>query len=225
MLIVLIRTFIIYIVVVITMRIMGKQQIGQLQPFEFVIAILIADLAAIPMQNPEAPLMHGIIPILTLLVLQYLLSYVSLKSEVARGVICGKPAILIENGIIVESELKKIRYNINDLLEQLRIKDYPNISDVEFAILETKGELSIIPKSQKRAVMPEDLNIPTQYEGLPITLIIDGVLLEENLPLANIEKSWLLEELQKQNIQTIKETLFATLDTQGNLYVQKKGVR
>ena len=130
------RALILYILVVIVMRIMGKRQIGQLQPFELVIAIMISELAAVPMQNTGIPLVYGIIPILTLLILQLLISYLSIKSIRFRALICGKPAILIEKGRIRESELRKEMYTLNDLLEQLRINNCPNVSDVEYAILE-----------------------------------------------------------------------------------------
>ena len=145
------RALILYILVVIVMRIMGKRQIGQLQPFELVIAIMISELAAVPMQNTGIPLVYGIIPILTLLILQLLISYLSIKSIRFRALICGKPAMLLKKGRIRESELRKEMYTLSDLLEQLRINNCPNVSDVEYAILETSGQLSVIPKSQKKA--------------------------------------------------------------------------
>ena len=178
------RALILYILVVIVMRIMGKRQIGQLQPFELVIAIMISELAAVPMQNTGIPLVYGIIPILTLLILQLLISYLSIKSIRFRALICGKPAILIEKGRIRESELRKEMYTLNDLLEQLRINNCPNVSDVEYAILETNGQLSVIPKSQKRPLTPEDMNIQPQAEGIVVDLIIDGRVLSNNLRIA-----------------------------------------
>ena len=177
MILTLIRTAILFILVVVALRLMGKKQIGKLQPYELVIIIMIADLAAVPMESTGIPLISGVIPILILLVIEVTLSYSSLKSERLRGVLCGTPTVLVENGRIVEGELQRIRYNINDLLEQLRAKNFPNISDIEFAILETSGEISVIPKSQKRPVNPADLNLPTHYEGIPMTLIIDGTVL------------------------------------------------
>jgi len=201
---------------------MGKRQIGQLQPFELVIAIMISELASVPMQNTGIPLINGIIPILTLLVAQITMSFISLKSTKARGVICGKPSILIENGRINEKELRKEMYTINDLLEQLRIKNFQNIADVEFAILETNGQLSVIPKPQKRPVCPEDLNIPTKNEGLPIALIIDGEINYENLAKANHDVYWLKTELNKFGIRNLKDVLFASLDSNGNLFYQER---
>ncbi len=222
MLLIIIRTLILYIAVVIVMRIMGKQEIGQLQPFELVVALMIADLAAIPMQNTGVPLLSGIIPIIILMVAQVALSYISMKSLKARGVICGKPSVVVANGKLVEQELRYLRYNVNDLLEQLRSKNYPNLSDVEFAIVETNGQLSVIPKSQKRALQPEDLQINTQYEGMPLSVIIDGQLNEQNLRRVNLTREWLRTELLKFGIDDFKKVFFASLDTAGKLFYQLK---
>lgn len=215
-----IRAAILYLLVVIIIRIMGKHQIGQLQPYELVITILISELAAVPMQDTDIPLINGIIPILTLLFIQITLSLLSLKSETARRIICGGPSILIENGQIVQRELTRLRYSINDLLEQLRLKNLPNISDVEYAILETSGKLSVIPKSQKRPVNPEDLQIDTPYEGLPLTIIIDGTLKRDNLQKVKLDETWLLNELRNFGLTSWKQVLLATLDSSGKLFIQ-----
>lgn len=222
MLVIFTRTLILYIVVVIAMRIMGKRQIGQLQPFELVIAIMVSELASVPMQNTEIPLLYGIVPILTLLASQLLLSLISLKSLKLRRVICGKPGILIKNGKIDEKALEKELYTVNDLLEQLRIKGFANISDVEFALLETNGQLSIISKSQKRPVNPQDLNINTRYEGLSSDIIADGKILNNNLRAAGLDINWLNTKLSDMNISKASEVIYAGLDTEGNLYIQKK---
>lgn len=225
LLVILIRTLILFLIVVIVMRVMGKRQIGQLQPFELAVAILISELAAVPMQDTGIPLINGIIPILTLLAAQLVMSFISLKSVRARAIICGKPNILIENGKINEKNLRKEMYTLNDLLEQLRIEGSPNIADVEFAILETNGQLSIIPKSQKRPLSPEDLNLSTKYEGLPLDVIVDGNINYKNLKKAQLDQSWLQTELSKLGIDNVKDVLFASLDTDGNLYYQKKSGR
>ncbi|MEJ6949770.1 DUF421 domain-containing protein [Natronospora cellulosivora (SeqCode)] len=222
MFIVIARTIILYSLVIIVLRIMGKRQIGELQPFEFAITIMISALAAIPMEDTGIPLVSSIIPILLLLAFQMALSIITLRSSKARAIICGKPRILIENGKLVEEELKNSRVNLNDLFEQLRLKGYPNISDVEFAILETNGKISVIPKSQKRPVNPEDLNIPTKYEGLSHSLVIDGEIQDYNLKKLNLNKEWLRAELAKYNIEDPSDTFFAALDTSGNLIYQKK---
>ncbi|NLW45449.1 MAG: DUF421 domain-containing protein [Syntrophomonadaceae bacterium] len=222
MLLVILRTVILFTVVVVFLRLMGKRQIGQLQPYELAIVILISELAVIPMENTSIPIMGGLIPIFVLFTAQVLLAYISLKSEKARGLICGTPSVLIENSRIVEAEMRRQRYNINDLLEQLRSKNVVNLSDVEYAILETSGELSVILKSQKRPLTPEDLNIPTAYEGLPTTLIIDGFVFRDNLQKINLSEEWLMTELSKLGVKTPRDVLFSYIDTQGNLFCQKK---
>ncbi|MEN6350380.1 MAG: DUF421 domain-containing protein [Syntrophomonas sp.] len=222
MILVIIRTLILYTTTVLLLRIMGKRQIGQLQPYELVVIIMISELAAIPMQNTGIPILNGIIPIIILVAAEISLSYISLKSERARGLICGKPSILIENSKIVEPELKRLRYNINDLLEQLRLKNAPDIADVEYAILETSGQLSVILKSEKRPVQPKDINVLPLAEFLPITLIIDGQIVQQNLTKMNIDMNWLQRKLAESGIHSPKEILFATLDTHGNLYYQVK---
>jgi uncharacterized membrane protein YcaP (DUF421 family) len=222
MILVIIRTLILYISTVVLLRIMGKRQIGQLQPYELVVIIMISELAAIPMQNTGIPIIHGIIPIFILFAFEVILSYISLKSEKARGLICGKPSILIENSRIIESELRRSRLNINDLLEQLRLKNAADLADVEFAILETSGQLSIILKSDRRPVEPKDLNLAPAYEGLPITLVIDGRLMKDNLSKSKHDTIWLQGELTKAGIKDIKDVLFAGLDTRGDFFCQEK---
>jgi len=182
-----------------------------------------ADLAAVPMGNVGIPLLSGIIPILTLLLAQLVLSYLTLKSEKARSIICGMPTVLIENGKIIESALKKTRCNLNDLLEQLRLHNITDVSDVEFAILETCGQISVIPKSQKRALTPEDMKVPTAYEGLPITLIMDGKINYKNLAKTDLSSDWLINYFKKKGVENIKEVFFASLDSKGKIFYQLKG--
>ncbi len=145
-----------------------------------------------------------------------------MKSLRARAIICGTPTILIEKGKILTSQLQKERYNINDLLEELRVKGYPNIADVEYAILETNGSLSVIPKSCKKPVTPQDLNLTPQYEGLPLPIIIDGRIMHQNMQKAGIDMEWLNEQLKMWKIQNVKEVLFASLDTNKVLTVYRK---
>ncbi|MGF7429848.1 DUF421 domain-containing protein [Thermoanaerobacterium thermosaccharolyticum] len=222
MLIIFFRTLILYFLVVVVMRIMGKQQIGQLQPYELVVAIMIADLVAVPMQNKGIPLLTGIIPIFTLLISQLFLSYISMKSLRGREMICGKPTVLIDKGKILTKELQKERYNINDLLEELRVMGYPNIADVEYAILETNGCLSVIPKVDKRPVTPNDLNIKPQYEGLPLPIIIDGNIIHQNMKIANVDMKWLNDQLKMWNVNNIENIILASLDPNKVLTVYKK---
>lgn len=222
MLVVFIRTLILYIVVIIAMRIMGKRQIGQLQPFELAVAIMISDLASVPMQNTGIPLINGIIPILTMLAAQILISFISLKSTRARKIICGRPSILISAGRINEKVFRNELYTLNDLLEQLRSKDIYSIADVEYAILEPNGQLSVVPKGSKRNVTPKDLNIAVKSEAPAIDLVIDGDLIVSNLKNANLDKPMLEMELNKIGIKRIKDVLFASMDSDGKLFCQAK---
>lgn len=222
MLVVFIRTLILYIVVIIAMRIMGKRQIGQLQPFELAVAIMISELASVPMQNTGIPLVNGIIPILTMLAAQIRISFISLKSTKARTIFCGRPSVLISGGKIMEQVFRQELYTLNDLLEQLRNKDIYNIADVEYAILETNGQLSVIPKAGKSTIIREDLNISGKYEAPAIEIIIDGDLIEENLKLANFSKAKLESELKKMNIKSTKDVFFACVGSDGQLFCQEK---
>jgi len=216
------RTAILYLAAVVVIRIMGKRQIGQLQPFELVITIIIAELVVIPMQDKDVPLIEGLVPVFTLLLLQYGVSLLLMKSEGARAIVCGVPSVLVHDGRIVEKELRRLRYNLSDLLEQLRVKDLPNITDVEFAVLETNGDLSVIPKSQKRPLQPEDLKISTSYEGLPLSLIVDGKVKMGSLQKAQLNMEWLQNELQRHGVKRPTDVLYASLSTDGALFVQAR---
>ncbi len=222
MLVIFIRTLILYLIVIIAMRIMGKRQIGQLQPFELAVAIMISELASVPMQNTGIPLLSGIIPILTLLAAQILISFISLKSSKARDIICGRPSLIISSGKINEQVFRNELYTLTDLLEQLRSKDVYNIADVEYAILETNGQLSVVPKASKRKVTAEDLNLSVKYEAPAIDLIIDGDLISKNLERANLDKKTLEVELNKIGIKSIKNVFFASMDSEGKLFCQEK---
>ena len=167
------RAIVLYILVLIAMRLMGKREIGQLQPFEFAIAIMIADLATIPMANTGVPITNGIVPMMGLLAMHLIISMINLKSIKARAIICGKPRILIYRGKIDEKALKKERFTLNELQERLRDKNIVNLGDVEYAILETSGQITVIEKPNKRFVIPEDFGIMPEYEGIPYDLVID----------------------------------------------------
>jgi len=222
MLILALRTIILYFLVILVMRIMGKPQIGQLQPFELVVAIIISELAAASMADPEVPLLNGIIPIITLMLAQVTIAYCTLKSEKARAIVCGRPSILIEKGRIAESELRRLRMNINDLLEQLRVKNFPNISEVDYAIMETNGDLSVIPKGSARPVQTRDLGINAGDPGLPLTLIIDGVTITHNLEKTGLDREKLLSVLQKQGVKDLQDLFFASVDPTGTISWQLK---
>ena len=221
MLITFVRSIILYVIVLVVMRLMGKREIGQLQPFELAIAIMIADLASVPMSEVGIPIINGIIPILSLLVMHLIISFINLKSIKMRQLICGKPSILIYRGKINERVLIKERFTINELQERLRANNINNLADVEYAILETSGQVSIIQKPNKRTTIPEDFNIMPEYEGISYDLVVDGKILNDNLKILNKTYEWLKKEVNKFNIEP-EEALLVTVNAKGDIFCQKK---
>ena len=221
MLITFFRSIILYVIVLIVMRLMGKREIGQLQPFELAISIMIADLATIPMTEIGIPIFNGIIPILGLLFMHLIISIANLKSTKAREIICGKPRILIYRGKIDEKALKKERFTINELQEKLRGNGVVNLGDVEYAILETSGDVTVIQKPDKRTTIPADFNIMPEYEGIPYDLIIDGKIMEKNLKAIGKNYVWLDKQVKKFGIKP-EEALIVTIDGKGQRKRKKK---
>jgi len=216
-----IRTAILYLLVILSIRLMGKRQIGQLQPFELVIAIMISDLASLPMQDTRLPLINGVIAIVTLLVLQIIVSLAQLKIEGARLLFNGKPTILINKGKILINELKHQTININDLMEELRIKGYYNIDDIEYAVLETSGQVSIISKTELTFASKKDMNIKTNQDVIPVTLILDGKVNLKNLNLIKKDYEWLMIKLKGENIYSTDSVFFAFVDAKHKFYCQQ----
>lgn len=224
MLVLVIRTLILYLVVVIALRIMGKRQIGELQPSELVVAIMISDLASVPMQAINIPLISGILPALTLIIAEVVMSFITLKSRTARKFITGEPSVVIYNGHINEQELRKLRFNLNDLLEELRIANYPNVADVEVAVLETNGKLSVIPKTEARPVTVRDLQIQNpDKEGLPYMMVSDGEYNDEEIRRSGKSREWLDKQLHKHHITDVKQVFVASLDINDSLFIQMRG--
>ena len=221
MLIIFIRSILLYIIVLIVMRLMGKREIGQLQPFELAISIMIADLASTPMADTGIPLTNGIIPILALLVMHLVISILNIKSIKARQILCGKHSILIYRGKINEKNLKKERFTVNELEERLRGNNIVNIGDVEYAILETSGQITVIQKPNKRTTIPEDFGIEPEYEGIAYDLIVDGKVMYENLKILKKDYDWLKKQVNKFGILP-EQALLVTIDGKGNFFCQKK---
>ncbi|MBE7022120.1 MAG: DUF421 domain-containing protein [Ruminococcaceae bacterium] len=222
MLVILVRTFILYILVILALRVMGKRQIGQLQPSELVVAMMLSELASIPMESIDVPILLGVIPVITLIIAETTFSFLTLKSRRVRKLLSGSPAILIEKGFVSEEEMRRLRFNIDDLMEELRTAGYANITDVEYAIIESNGALSVIPKSNKRPLTPADLNVSVAYEGVPFLLITDGIVNEKALQTSGHDISWLLEKLNEYNIHDFGDVFIATVDLSGAFFVQKK---
>lgn len=226
MIIVVIRTLILYAVVIAALRIMGKRQIGELQPSELVVAIMISDLATVPMESVDIPLLSGILPVLTLIMAEVITSYISLKSKLVRKFIIGQPSVVIYDGKINEQELERLRFNLDDLLEELRLNGCHDISDVAVAVIETSGKLSVIPRDNARPVTVEDMQLTeVRHDGLPCTVIADGRLNEYELKRSGKTESELFDELKKRGANNISEVFIASIDAEGELFLQLKSER
>ena len=224
MLIIVIRTLILYGAVIVSLRVMGKRQLGELQPSELVVAIMISDLASVPMQDIDIPLMWGILPVLTLLIAEVLLSFISLKSKWARRFLSGEPSIVIYDGTIIESELLRLRFNVNDLLSELRLNGCHDISDVAAAVVETGVKLIVIQKTGARGVTVDDLKRKEiKKEGLPCIIISDGTLNKEELRRSGHSQAWLREELISREIKSAKQVFLLSLNADEEMYIQLKG--
>lgn len=209
-------------VLFILVKIMGKKHISQLTYFDYVVGICIGSLAGNIILEDTSNFFLGVISMMIITCFPILLSYISLKSFTARKLLDGNPTILIQNGKIIEKNLKKTKLDINDILELLRVKNAFNISDVEFAILETSGEISIQLKPNKQPATPSDLNLNVKYQGICTNLIIDGKVIYTNISFINKDTDWLINELKKQNVNSPSEVLLASLDNYGNLHIDKK---
>lgn len=215
------RTLIVFIFVLIAVRLMGKREIGQLQPFELVVIIMIADVASVPMQDINIPLLQGLIPIMSLLVGQLIFSYLNIKIPLFHKLFTGKATILIEKGKILENNLKKQRYSLEGLLEQIRVAGYPDIRDVDYAILETSGQISVIPKTEKNQITVGDMNIQAEYIGYPRVLVLEGKVIENNLVAIKKDEKWLNARMKEIKL-TLDKILVLISDEKGNIYCQKK---
>lgn len=223
MLTIFVRTMILYVVSVAAIRLMGKRQVGQLQPYEFVLALMIAELAASPMENVGTPLLYGIVPILGLLLLHGVGTMLSVKFMPVRRAISGGPSVIIRKGAIQYGEMRRMCYTTSDLLEELRAQGFLNIADVCTAVLETSGKLSVFPFANKRPLTPEDMQQQVDYEDIPMTLVVDGRLQQEHLQKCGLTEGWLWKQLRPIGYSQPEQVLLCSLDTKGMLFVQGKG--
>lgn len=217
-----VRTVVLFFCVVVALRLMGKRQLGEMQPSELVVAIMISDLASVPMQAKGTPLLDGIVPIFTLVVLELLFSVVIMKNEFLRRVITGQPTVIIENGRFVERALGRLRLCVDDVLEQLRLAGYSDLGEVESAIIETNGQLSIIPKEASRPLTCEDMKIYPAQTHIPHTIIADGILRRGNMAGAGVDESWILKELQPYSVTDLSQVFYLSVTDDRKLFVQLK---
>lgn len=222
-LVVIIRSLISFFALLLFVRLMGKQQISELTFFDYVVGITIGSIASTLSVTVNQNTVATLAGMAIWTVLPILLGYLTLQSVWVRKVVEGEATVVIENGKILENNLGKIRLSIDDLVSQLRTKDIFKISDVEFAMFESNGRLSVQKKSQKRTLTPSDLKLDTVYEGLPTNLIEDGVILVDALRSLRLSKAWLSHQLEKVNIQEVEQVSLAQLDTEGNLFVDLYG--
>ena len=217
-----IRTLILYFLLMIGLRILGKRQIGELEPGELVMTMMLSDLAAVPMQDFGLPLLSGIIPILTLLSVSMLLSYVSLKNIRFRELACGTPTVLIKNGKLQQQAMLKNRFTVDELLEELRQQGYSSVSDIKYAILENSGQLSVLPWPDKQPVTPQQLNLQIKDDvTLPTVVINDGRIIQRNLIACGRNDVWLQKELHRQNLKQ-SEVFLLTVDENNTVVCVKK---
>lgn len=211
------RAIVLYLILIAVIRLMGKRQIGQMEASEFVVTMLVADLASIPMQDGGIPLYTGLIPILTVLSMELVLSGLSLRSITFRRILCGKPVILVENGKIIQANLRKTRVTLDELTGHLREKDVLDIQSVQYAILETNGNLSVFPYPKYRPASAKDAGIETSKQSLPITIICDGKLLEKNLALSGKTKTW-VDKVLKSHTAAVEDTCLMTVDSNDHIF-------
>lgn len=215
------RTVLFYVILMVGVRLMGKRQIGQLEPSEFVVTMMVANLATIPMENTDLPIHSGLVPIATILTLEWLFSALTLRSLRLRALFCGKPVILIENGNLLQKNLRKARITLDELTGHLREKDVLDLRSVQYAILETNGNLSVFPFPDARPATAGEANIQTQPQHLPITLISDGRLMTNNLKKSGKDRAWLDRTLRKKKAD-IQSTWLLTVDGGGNVVFYPK---
>ena len=216
MIIAFLRTIILYLLIIAGIRLMGKRQVGELEPSELVLDLIIADLAAVPMQDFGIPLLSGIIPILTLL------SVLTMKSVKFRAIVCGRPSIIVENGRLNQQEMRRNRFTVDELNEELRVQGITDLSTVKYAILETNGRVSVIPYANQRPVTAEQMNLFPDDVGLPLVIINDGRLLEHNLKLRGFNEGWLNKRLEEHGVRAVRDVFLLSVDEQNRVYFVPK---
>lgn len=219
---VLVRAAIIYFALVAICRFTGKTQIASLTPYDFMFTILFASLAAHPIAEGKAAFWPAVVSLLTLAVLEVAVSLATLKSHRVQRLVGGSPVVVVDRGKFVKRSLREVVWSVDDVLSKLRTKGFPNVADVEFAIVESNGDLSVIPKADKARLTPADLNVPTKYEGLPVVLIERGKVQYENLAKVGLDYTWLSTQLRNFNLQSPKEVFLASLDAEGKLFLQSQ---
>ena len=216
-----VRTIFLYLTMIVVIRVMGKRQIGQMEPSEFVVTMMIANLATIPMEDDGIALFSGLVPICVILGTELVLSFLNLKSSRIRKLLCGKPVILIENGKVLQQNLRKTRISLDELTGHLREKDVLDLKSVQYAILETNGNLSVFPYPKEQPASARDAGIQVRQQFLPITIISDGELIKENLTIAGKDMHWVKRVLEQEHAD-LESTWLLTVDKQNHITFFRK---
>ena len=217
-----VRTVILYLLIIAGVRLMGKRQVGELEPSELVLSLIIADLAAVPMQDFGIPLLTGVVPILTLLALTMMFSVLTMKSVRFRALLCGRPSVIIRRGKIDQGEMRRNRLTVDELLEELRCQGYGGPAGVAYAILETNGQLSVLPWQREQPPGRGELGVEAGEPGLPLVLISDGRPLLHNLAARGYDRSWLDRQLRRQGLRGPEQVFLMTVDEAGGIYLADK---
>ncbi len=219
------RTIILYFVLMAGLRLMGKRQIGELEPSELVLTLIISDLAAVPMQDFGIPLVYGVLPIVTLLCLSMILSFCNLKSVRFRSLLCGQPAMIIREGRLVQRAMAKNRFTVDELYEQLRGQGITDLASVKYAILETSGKVSVLPYTKDSPMTPKVMGAEVSDDvTLPVLLINDGHVMSENLRQSGYNETWLTKQLQERRLASPREVFLLTVDETGSVTCVAKEV-
>lgn len=218
MAIIFVRTVIVFLSLLTSMRIMGKRQLGELELSELVVAVLLSDLASHPLQDIGIPMVYGIIPVITLLCLELIISGLSMRSIRLRAILCGKPSILVENGRVIQQAMHKNRFTLEELTEELRNQSITDISKVKYAILETDGRLNTILFPAEQPVTARQMNISVKDPGFPVIIVNDGKIMKENLDIAEKTEDWLNTELKKHGVSGPEQVYILSVDKSGQIY-------
>ncbi len=217
------RSVLLYIVSLLAMRAMGKREVGQLQPFELVVVIMIAELAATPMGGVGIPLLYGILPMVALVVCHGLITALCMKWQPFRAWMSGQPTVLMRNGVICEKQMRKSAMDLNDLMEAIRTAGILDPAEVGTVVLEPGGQVNVFPKSDFRAVTPNDMQLKVPPEGLPLPLVMDGCIQRDNLTRGGLTEKWLRQTARDCGYPDLQQVLFLCLNTRGEMLVQGKG--
>lgn len=217
------RTVILYSLIIIVIRLMGKRQLGELEPSELVVTILISELAAVPMQDPEVPLLYGVVPMVVLLAMEVIIAFGVMKNIKLRVLMCGKPSILIDNGKIIQSALLKTRVNIDEIIEELRLRGITDLNEVQYAILETNGQMSVIQRPYSMPATRQDMGVSPSPGALPVCIVNDGHLMEDNLTYSGHDREWLAKVLSEHRVNRIRDVFWLSVDRMGTVvFIEKE---